>query len=914
MKAVCKNDEMMAEEVVEKIESVMGKRMSECDGKTVVRPANADELGQVVSAVMSSGGSIAPLSLKGKHVDVDVYVDTSDMADIVSIDTTAMTVRAQVGCKMSVIREAVAAEGFTLGAFPAGEDATVEDWVYKEEAGIGSYKYGTVKDCVFNVVAVDYAGSVIETGYDNIGYYMSGYNLIQMLTASNGKLAIITEVTLKLHPAGVTKPLAYEVADAAGLQAAFERIAQEPSVKPLHISFCGNKIVTAFQGDEQFVDADVEALDAIMADLGATKVDGEGSWAGIVGCECVDPKLVTNYIPVKNLAAYIDACQGIAAFDIKGNVPDCSTVAVKLVGDVGEDAYMAAAAKADELGGRSSCRCHSTYRDEGAKKLMKRIEGGFLGQEVEDAKDLGRKVTPEFIEKLKAAIGAKNVNTGAVDKIIYSHDLAPLPKEAGIAFNNIPDVIARPENAAHISAIMALAYEYGIPVVPRGNASWGLGGCMPTAGGISLDMTSKMKNILEINTEERYVKVQAGCTWKRLLEACMKKGFIVGSYPSSFPSGTVGAWISTNGMGIGSYKYGSAKDNILNTEIVLDDGTIVNTGYDGTGSYRAMYNLNQVLAGAEGTLGALATVTFRIYPMGEIRCLAYEFDALKDMNGPIQDLVAHPSAKPLHVAWSDYLHFANQHRAGVHAPDVKNLWLVTLQGDEKHNDLEEAVFDAIAEKAGGRKISSEIAEHEWEERCYEFRARQVGVGEIPAEVVVPTHDWGTFTDECYKGFEAMKMEAGGVIGVMVDRSTTLFMPYYFKDDELITGMLAFGFNFYLGDVAARYGGRTTGFGVFFAWMLDVIHDAPTATKMRSLKTVMDSHDVVNPGHLVCGSTRFGLDLTKGLMSIGSTLMQTMKKIFPKDNTFTANLDRFRYDDLEHMKVLDRVHTLGDGTQ
>lgn len=901
----------MTDEVIEKVKSFV--KNCEQDGKIVVVPANAEELSNVVAVVMNNGGSIAPLALKSKHVDVDVYVDMSEMASIIEIDDVAMTVRVQAGCKMSTLIEAVATEGFTLGVIPAGEDTTVEGWVYKEEAAIGSYKYGTVKDSVYNIRAVDYAGNVLTTGYDKIGYYMSAYNLIQTLAASNGKLAIITEVTFKLHPAGVTKAVAYGFPDFGVLQAAYNKIVQEPSLKPQHISFSSDKTVMAFQGDEEFVDADIEAMDALMADAGASKLDnGEECWAGIRGCDCVNPDIPTAYIPLKNFSAFVDAVKGCV--EVKGNIPDRSTAVVKLAGEVSEDACSQAATKAEELGGRISCRCHSTYRDEPTKKLMKRIEDGFLGKAAPECKTLSRTVTPEVIEELKAAIGAKNINTGSVDRIIYSHDLAPLPKEAGVAFNNIPDVIARVENVNQISAVMQIAYKHGIPVVPRGNASWGLGGCMPTAGGIILDMTSKMKNVIEINTEELYVKCQAGITWKSLLDACMKKGYIVGSYPSSFPSGTVGAWISTNGMGIGSYKYGSAKDNILNAEIVLDDGSIVTTGFDSTGSYRSMYNLNQFFAGAEGTLAMLGTVTFRIYPMGEIRCLAYEFDNLKDMDGPIQDLVRHPSVRPLHIAWSDYNHFANQKRAGVHSPDVTNLWLVTLQGDAKHNDLEEAAVDAMAEKYGGRKISGEIAEHEWEERCYEFRARKLGVGEIPAEVVVPVHDWGTFTEECYHGFDAMKMDVGGVIGVMVDRSTTLFMPYYFKDDELLTGMLAFGFNFYLGDRAAVYGGRSTGFGVFFAWMLDVIHDEATAGKMRDLKGVLDPHDVVNPGHLVCGSTRFGLNLTKGLMGLGSTLMQTMKKLMPKDNTFGQNLDRFRYDDLEHNKVLDRVHKLGDGTQ
>ena len=102
--------------------------------------------------------------------------------------------------------------------------------------------------------------------------------------------------------------------------------------------------------------------------------------------------------------------------------------------------------------------------------------------------------------------------------------------------------------------------------------------------------------------------------------------------------------------------------------------------------------------------------------------------------------------------------------------------------------------------------------------------------------------------------------------------------------------------------------------MFFAWQLDVIHNAPTVKQMRELKTVLDHHDVVNPGHVVCGMTRFGINMGKPIMSLGSTVLQTVKKMFPKDTTFSDNLGRFRYNDMEHLKTLDRHHKLGDGTQ
>ncbi len=533
---------------------------------------------------------------------------------------------------------------------------------------------------------------------------------------------------------------------------------------------------------------------------------------------------------------------------------------------------------------------------------------------VNGADNLSREVTPEIIQALEGIVGKENVSTSDMDRTLYSHDLAPLPKEAGIAFKNVPDVVVRPRSTEDISKIVALAYKTGVAVVPRGNATWGLGGCMPTSAGILLDISAKMNEVIEIDTVGMFVKVGAGCTWKKLLDACMEKGYIIGSYPSSFPSGTIGAWISTNGMGTGSYKYGSAKDNILNMEVVVSDGSILETGYDELGSYMSGYNLNQFFAGAEGTLGIISKVTFRIYPMGIIKPVAYEFEDLTDLAAPIEKIVQHPSVIPLHIAYSDYLHFANQKKAGVDAPDVKNLLLVTFQGDAEYVALDEATVDKIVEECGGKKIADEIAAHEWEERCYEFRSRRVGVGSIPAEVITPVKAFKPFIGECYNAFEEMKMEAGGVIGVVVDRSTVLYMPYYFKDDESLLGMTAFAFNFFLGDKAQKYGGRTTGFGVFFAWNLDCVHDENTVAFMRGLKTDIDPHDIINPGHVVCGMTRFGIDMNKQLMGLGSKLMQDIKKLLPANTTFADNSKRFRYETLEDRKAEDRFHKLGKGSE
>jgi len=202
-------------------------------------------------------------------------------------------------------------------------------------------------------------------------------------------------------------------------------------------------------------------------------------------------------------------------------------------------------------------------------------------------------------------------------------------------------------------------------------------------------------------------------------------------------------------------------------------------------------------------------------------------------------------------------------------------------------------------------VDDKIAMHEWDERCYEFRARKVGVGAIPAEVVVPVVNWAQFADDCYAAFKTMKMDAGGIIGMIADRSTAMFMPYYFMNNETPVGMLGFAFNTYIGDISAQYGGRALGLGVFFASNLSSYRDKAAIEAMKDIKTVLDPHDVMNPGHMLCGKTRFGLTLGSTLMGTAFKFLETVKKLAPQDKTFQNNIDRFEFDEIEHHKSKTR---------
>jgi glycolate oxidase len=213
-------------------------------------------------------------------------------------------------------------------------------------------------------------------------------------------------------------------------------------------------------------------------------------------------------------------------------------------------------------------------------------------------------------------------------------------------------------------------------------------------------------------------------------------------------------------------------------------------------------------------------------------------------------------------------------------------------------ELEDGKLDAMIEAHGGNRQTDEMAAHEFEEAPYELRTREVGVAAALGEAVVPLTELRETLPEVYGLIESMKMEAA-VLGMVGDRNTVLLMPYYMYDDKkLVKSMAGLSFNKKLGDVAMAHKGRPLGFGLFFAMNLPKVR-GEGADLMFDIKTVMDPHDIMNPGKLLEGLTKFGIPLPAGVMRGGMSAMSGMKKVMSKDKAFEERVDDYKEEKAGH---------------
>ncbi len=181
------------------------------------------------------------------------------------------------------------------------------------------------------------------------------------------------------------------------------------------------------------------------------------------------------------------------------------------------------------------------------------------------------------------------------------------------------DAVVRPATTGQVSAVVRLAGEHGVAVVPYGGGAGVMGAVIPLRGGIALDLRG-MDAILEVRAEDRLARVQPGVVLADLEREAEGHGLMLGHDPWSVPIATVGGAISTDSVGYRASKYGSMGQQVRALEVVLASGDVVRTRPVARPSSGP--SLNGLFVGAEGSIGVITEATVQLYLQPEERAFA----------------------------------------------------------------------------------------------------------------------------------------------------------------------------------------------------------------------------------------------------------------------------------------------------
>jgi glycolate oxidase len=236
----------------------------------------------------------------------------------------------------------------------------------------------------------------------------------------------------------------------------------------------------------------------------------------------------------------------------------------------------------------------------------------------------------DLIERLGEIVGPENVLSSHMDLMLYSYD-ASLEKGK-------PDVVVLPDSTAEVSKMMALAHNEKIPILGRGSGTNLTGGTIPVKGGIVVHF-SRMNRILEIDVPNRTATVEPGVITLDLQTAVSKMGLVYQPDPASQKVSTIGGNIAENSGGPHCLKYGVTSNHVQGLELILDDGTVIETGgksWDNPG-----YDLTGLFVGCEGTLGLVTKAILKLERAPEaVKTMLAIYDTIEDGANTVSAIIA----------------------------------------------------------------------------------------------------------------------------------------------------------------------------------------------------------------------------------------------------------------------------------
>lgn len=174
--------------------------------EVVVRATTTDQVARILRLANERRIPVTPRAggqgLSGGAVPVEggIVLSLERMNRILEIDRENLTVTAEPGVITGDLHRAVEEEGLLYPPDPASLDSCCLGGNIAENAGgPRAVKYGVTKDYVSGLVAVLPSGDVMRLG-GKLVKDVTGYNLIQLIVGSEGTLAVVTEITLRLRP------------------------------------------------------------------------------------------------------------------------------------------------------------------------------------------------------------------------------------------------------------------------------------------------------------------------------------------------------------------------------------------------------------------------------------------------------------------------------------------------------------------------------------------------------------------------------------------------------------------------------------------------------------------------------------------------------------------------------------------
>jgi FAD/FMN-containing dehydrogenase len=417
----------------------------------------------------------------------------------------------------------------------------------------------------------------------------------------------------------------------------------------------------------------------------------------------------------------------------------------------------------------------------------------------------------------------------------------------------VSDLLVRPADPAGVADVLAICERYRQPVVTHGGLTGIVDGAWARPGDLVLSL-ERLNVIEDLDTAGRTMTVQAGVQLQKIQEAAAAEQLMFPLDLGARGSATIGGATATNAGGLNVLRYGMLRNLILGLEAVLADGTVIssmnqmlknNTGYD----------VKQLFIGSEGTLGIVTRVVVRLFPLSTSRQTAMlaldSFDAVVETLQAMRSGLA-GTLSAFEVMWNNY--YAAMTTSGEHAPPLgpDHAYYVLAEAEGSNPESDDERFEALLERGlASGTIADAVLPKSNAERATLWAIREEFEPLLPAylyDVSLPIAAMTTYVERLGTAMADWRGDAMAfVFGHIADGNLHIFVTPH--DDgahhDVVDAAVYGSLEGLSGSVSAEHGiGKEK-----VAWLASS-RSPEEIQLMRSLKKVLDPHNLLNPGNIL----------------------------------------------------------------
>ena len=295
----------------------------------------------------------------------------------------------------------------------------------------------------------------------------------------------------------------------------------------------------------------------------------------------------------------------------------------------------------------------------------------------------------QIVARLRQVLPTEAVIDDPVETRAYECD-------ALTAYRCPPLAVVLPSSTAEVAAVLKLCLAEGVPVVPRGAGTSLAGGAMPTEDSVILGV-ARMGEVLEVDYENRFIRVQTGRTNLSVSGAVEERDFFYAPDPSSQLACAIAGNIAMNSGGAHCLKYGVTTNNLLGVALVTMEGEIVEIG--GAHLDAGGLDILGLICGSEGQLGVVTEATLRILRKPEgARPVLVGFDSNEVAGQCVSDIIK-AGILPVAIEFMDRPCIrATEAFAGAGYPDCEALLIIEVEGSDEEIEAQLSRIIAIAKQ------------------------------------------------------------------------------------------------------------------------------------------------------------------------------------------------------------------------